>query len=399
MGVFPWHHRWNVLAFTVFAQTVVVGLSYCFPFWVVPWADEFQVSHSRLMLIVSLSTLLVGLVSPFAGVLFERHPPRRLFLFGVTLLFLVYVGMSFTRSYWIILGGYGLLLPLALVLTTNLFSQIMVARWFDENRGFAMGISALGVSFGAFLLPPIATALLGQYGWHETFRILAFAALLLLVPTGLLVLSREPEASVGQAHPHGGGESGITTASLLKNPRFWLIAFGFGSITFACMPVQFGVGSYARDLGISQQQAAYAASLSAVSFACGKLGFGRLADWLPYRISYWIASVLILLGISVHALADGLGGFTFGLMLMTLGQGCVLPISSGMVIASFGLQAFSRVLGLLWLFIGLSMVSPYIAGLLREGAGGYPPAFLLLSLPLLLAAVTMRAMPARPTQS
>lgn len=395
MSALPWHHRWNVLAFTVFAQTVVVGLSYCFPFWVVPWADDLNVGHSQLMLIVSVSTLLVGLASPFAGVLFERHPPRRLFLLGVVLLALLYLGMSFTRTYWIILACYGLLLPVALVLTTNLFSQIMVARWFHENRGFAMGISALGVSFGAFLLPPIATTLLGQYGWHETFRILAFATLILLVPAALLVLSRPPEPATAQAHPHDGGGAGITTATVFRNPRFWLIAFGFGSITFACLPVQFGVGSYARDLGISQQQAAFAASLSAVSFAAGKLGFGKLADLLPYRISYWIAAALILLGIAVHALADGLGPFTLGLMLMTLGQGCVLPISSGMVIATFGLQAFSRVLGLLWFFIGLSMVSPYIAGLLRESSGGYPTAFLSLTLPLILAALAMRAMPAR----
>lgn len=396
MGVFPWHHRWNVLAMTVLAQTIVVGIQYCFPFWVVPWAEEFQVPHSQLFLVVSASTLIVGFASPFAGAIFDRYPVHWLFSFGVVAFSLLYVLMSFATSHWVILLLYGLLLPATLVLTTNLFSQIMIARWFVESRGLAMGISALGVSFGAFVMPPIATALLAHYDWHATFRMLALSALVILIPTGLLVLTRKPDASSSpQTAVHGTTDaSTLTTAALLRNRDFWLIAAGFGFMLLACLAAQFGVGSYAKDLGISQQQAALAASLSAVSFGCGKLGFGKLADLLPHRLSYWMAVTLVLLGIGIYSSAGSLLPFTLGLMLMTLGQGCFLPISSGMVIERFGVQSFGRVMGLLWMFIGLGSVSPFIAGLIRDATGSYSTAFIVMSLPLLLTAFAMRAMPA-----
>ena len=395
--IFPWHHRWNVLAFTMLAQTCVAGLAYCFPFWVVPWADEFRVPHSELMLIISLDALLSGLASPIAGWLFERYRIRVLFVLGVIGIGALFTWMSLTHSYAVILTGHGLLLPLANILTTTMFAQIAVTRWFFDHRGLALGISAMGISLGAFVMPLIATWLLAHYSWHEAFRIIAAAECLILIPPALLVLARDPDhTAVTTAQSHDRPATAMSNTEILSNRAFWLIAFGFGSMTFASLPVQFALGSHARDLGIGQQQAAIAASLSAISFACGKLGFGKLADWLPARRSYWLAALLILVGIGIHSATDSLIGLTIGLMLITTGLGCTLPLSASMVIVFFGQHSFSRALGLLWFFLGLAMTSPFLAGLIRDHAGNYQTAYLLLSLPLLLAALAMRWLPAPP---
>lgn len=377
---------------TIIAQALFMGLQFCFPFWVVPWAEEFKVPHSQLMLVIVANSLMMGVVSPFAGMIFDRYPAHRVFAFGVCICCLVYTLLSFATSLWVVLFLYGIILPAGVILTANLFSQIMVSRWFMTNRGVAMGISALGVSLGAFVMPPIATTLLAHFDWRETFRILGAIAFVIPISAGMMVLTHKPDVAVVTHTPTHQSTGDLTLANtmLLQTRDFWLIASGFCMLQFACLPLQFGVGSYAKDLGISQQQAAFAVSLSAVSLGCGKLTFGRLADILPYRFSYWLATVLIFLGIGIYSIADSLLPFTLGLMLMTLGQGCILPISGGMVITRFGIQAFSRVLGFLWLFIPLGSVSPYLAGLIREATGSYSSAYLIMGIPLLMAAVAIR---------
>jgi MFS family permease len=376
---------------TLAAQTVIVGIQYCFPFWLLPWSGEFHISQGRLMLVVSVSNLVSGAVSPVAGAVFDRYPVRAVFSLGVLGFALLFVVMSLANSYWVVLCCYGFLLPIASVLTTTLFAQITLARWFVSQRGLAMGISACGVSLGAFVLPPIATALLSRMDWHATFRVLG-VAVTALIPIGLLVL-RSPEhgspprpmlAAVVDETPV------YTAAQVLREGDFWRIALGFGCILLACLPVQYGIGSYAADLGLSQRQAALAASLSAVGFAAGKLSFGKLADLIPHHLSYRIAVGFIVVGIVLCCTADSLLPLTVGLSLMTFGQGCTLPISAAMVASRFPMRSFGQVLGLLWMIVGLSSLSAYLAGLVRDASGSYPLAFTLLTIPLLGALYVLR---------
>jgi MFS family permease len=299
--------------------------------------------------------------------------------------------MSFAHSYWIILCCYGFLLPMATVLTTTLFAQITISRWFLSERGLAIGISACGVSLGAFALPPIATALLARLGWHDAFRVLALLVVF-LIPVGLIVLGAREPALRAPAKVEGARNDGPAHSyrEVLRDSGFWRIALGFGAILLACLPVQYGIGSYAADLGLSQSQAALAASLSALTFAAGKLSFGKLADTIPHHLSYRLAVAFIAVGIGTCSTAKSLLPLTVGLSLMTFGQGCVLPISAAMVASRFEMRSFGRVLGLLWMVVGLSSWSAYLAGVIRDAAGSYALAFILLTLPLAAAAYVLR---------
>jgi MFS family permease len=392
--ILPWHHRWNVLAMTVISLTVVVGLQYCFPFWVVPWAEEFNVPHSQLLLIVSLGAVVLSLASPFAGIMYDRYPAHWLYGIGVLIVCGLYGAVSFATSHWVILLCIGLVLPMGMVLTTNLFSQLMISRWFVANRGLAMGIGALGVAFGAALLPPVATKMLSSFGWRSTFQILAICAFVILMPSGLWIFSRSTDASDVQEH---GDRDVYTTFGLLLDKNFWLIAAGFGCLLMTCVAVQFSVGSYAKDLGISQQHAAYAASFSAVSLACGKLFFGKLTDLLPHRVCYWISVTIVILGIGVTSSATSFLLLSLGMVLVMFGQGCMMPGSIAMVISCFGVRSLGKVLGLLWLFIGMGAFSPYLAGLVRDLTGNYSIAYPLLTTPLLAMAIAMRSMSSKRT--
>src|SRR3546814_13481357 len=52
----------------------------------------------------------------------------------------------------------------------TIFAPLMAntTRWFDRNRGLALGIVASGQSVGGTIWPPIARALDADIGWRET---------------------------------------------------------------------------------------------------------------------------------------------------------------------------------------------------------------------------------------
>ena len=46
-------------------------------------------------------------------------------------------------------------------------NQVLLARWFDRNRGKAMGFAYLGIGIGGTLVPLMATALIMEFGWRD----------------------------------------------------------------------------------------------------------------------------------------------------------------------------------------------------------------------------------------
>ena len=393
----PWHHRWNILALTMLSQALGLGIhQFTFAFWVVPWLDEFQAPRSQLMLIITLSSITMAMISPFIGIALDRFPARRLFCTGTLLLAGGLALISFARNHWEILLLYVLILPVGVALIGQLGCQTLITRWFVENRGFAIGLSAVGVSIGAFIMPPLTTMLLAAGGWRHAFQVLAALVIVLLLPAAWLALARQPDTA-GDAKSNLGSATATqwTTALLLRNRDFWIISCGIAAVLFAGLPLMYNIGAYARDLGIAQSQAALVASLGAIAFAAGKVGFGKLTDKLSHPLCYWIAGSLMIVGVTLVSQASGFLSLLLGQVLTLLGQGCVLPFTSSMIAARFGVHAFGQVAGLATFIMGSGALAPFFAGLIRDSSGSYAAAFITMLLPLALAMIAMRWLSAK----
>ena len=78
----------------------------------------------------------------------------------------------------------------------NLFSSaaspvpfgIVIARWFDQMRGLALGIAMAGIGVGTAVLPKLAAILVGDYGWRTAyFGLAATIVIFSWIPTVLFV--------------------------------------------------------------------------------------------------------------------------------------------------------------------------------------------------------------------
>lgn len=162
-----------------------------------------------------------------------------------------------------------------------------VSRYFNKNKGLAMGVTVGGSSVGGVIWPIVVNELLNKnqmsFGW--TIRIVGFIMLPLLV---LSVLTIIPPAKAEHHHEelpeqesHLVEEKGVQkkdVISLLKNTTFLLLCAGLAICYLGMFSPFFYVTSYAQSLGHSTSFAFYLVSIVNAASLFGRILPGLLAD-------------------------------------------------------------------------------------------------------------------------
>lgn len=380
-------------------QSLCVGMSfYCFPLWIVPLSDEFQVARSSVMLAIAASQVMSGLISPFGGYALDRLPPHWVISAGATAFVIGLILMVFAHSIWPIVIALLFLLPLGLVLTGSMAAQTLATRWFTKDRGFAIACATLGSSVGGFTMPPLAALLMSAYGWRTTIAIFAAATVLLTLASWRVLKKEPPPAEQETAHtpePHPSEPKRALvpawrTADLLRDINFQTIIFTFFPLMFAFSAIQMNIGSYAQDINLTQQDAAFLVAQFSLFALIGRIGFGKLVDKYNHCLLYWVIAGGLMLSLAVIISAASFSGaasrdlLRVGIGMLGLISSGYVPLNSIVIANKFGTRAFGQVTGLANTFLGFGTAGSFVAASLRDASGSYPFAFtlfLLLVLP------------------
>ena len=156
-----------------------------------PLHDEFGWSFRDISLGLTVCGLAGSVLVPVYGSLSDRLGVRpvalwSLLAFGLSFGALAFIPPSLAGYWglWLVVGivGFG---------STPVTWTRGVNLWFYRRRGLALGITLIGTSLTAILVPPLAAYSVQHFGWRLTFPILALLPLLIALPVGLL-LFREP---------------------------------------------------------------------------------------------------------------------------------------------------------------------------------------------------------------
>jgi MFS family permease len=201
--------------FSSFGQTFLISI------FVPRLLDEFSLNTAQFGALYAAATLTSAASLPFFGRLIDRCSLPRFSLGvgiglvcacfamamapNVPILFLAILGLRLT--------GQGLL---------SLTASTTMARVFEQGRGKALSVSALGYPLGEGLLPLIVVLMIHGAGWRLSWGILGVTIGLVLLPAMNSLLK-----NVAAVQPGGGRLSRNRLArGLLRDGRFYLLLPG-----------------------------------------------------------------------------------------------------------------------------------------------------------------------------
>jgi len=265
---------------------------------------------------------------------------------------------------------------------------VLLARWFSERRGRAVGIAFSGMGFGVFVMGPLAQWLIVSTSWRVASAALGVAALGVLAPV-VWLFAREPERGArapadarasagGDARSAPGAERALCQA--LGERSFWALWLAYLCTPLAVFPITTHQVAFAIDRGFAPLLAAWVFGMAGLMSIVGRVSFGLAADRfggpLAATVSYGCtaAGALALLALESDSRGGWLGVYA---VLFGLGFGARGPIITAMASDLFGGRRFGVIYGALSVGNGLGgAIGPWFGGVVHDVTGSYRLVFL-----------------------
>jgi sugar phosphate permease len=375
-----------VTAFLALFSIVGIAL-YGLPFFYDFFVRDLGWTRAQVTSGNALSKVIVGPLFGFAaGWIVDRFGPRRLMLAGIVMAGAALVGLGSVTTLGFFYACY-MLNALGNVCGGPLPNQVLLARWFDRNRGKAMGFAYLGIGIGGTLVPLIATALITEFGWRTALRVLGILMVAIAFPVAWFVkdspetLGTVPETGTVPLADHGGqspthgGQSPLSAT--LKSPAFYLLLVGsMCSIAAVGGTVQNLKLFLSIDLKLSQYEVARIASLVLFSSLAGRIMMGYLADkWSRKHVMILIYAI-VAAAIPLLFLADRPWARPLFAVLFGIGLGGDYMIIPLMAADLFGTLTLGRLMGIITTADGVAeATAPMLVAAIRDSSGSYAQGF------------------------
>jgi MFS family permease len=382
-----YYYGWNIVAVTILSQIAANGLTYnCFSLFIHDWSTELKAPISQLQLAVAAMALVAALSAPLIGAFADKYPARKLFGTGLIGIGLFYLAISMVTRAWQVIAMYGLLVPVALGLSTSITANPLISRWYARRLGLALGLSSFGVGMAGVLLPPIIAVLLPEFGWRAIWRVAGVIVALVVMPAVVLVIRDRPTEREGRhylvsdgsqdsaLHANGAPttEDQFTWREVVRRRNFWLLILIYLPLMAAYGGVGQNLAPFALSHGFGQQTAGQLLSVLSFSHMAANLILGLLNDKYGYRRPLTALATVVVAGTIALALGSGLRTVALGCILVGFGGGVFTLLAAAMA-AEFGARGVGRAFGMVMFFIPLGSLSPYVIAKVQETTGSYLP--------------------------
>lgn len=373
------------------------------PVFFPPLLKAFGWSRAKLSAGFAVGALSAGLTGPLVGWLCDRFDVRKVMVAGVALTAIAYFALSRTETYaqFVVIN---LAIGVGVVACTGIPSSIVVANWFNERRGLAMGISLAGASIGGALMTPVANRVIATSGWRIGYLVLAVPMVAIVIPLLIGFLRGRPDAAplvASETAPPPVELPGLEVKQAFAERSIWLITL----VQFLGASLWAGLGqhfiAYMLGLGYSATYSASALSVIFLFTTAGSLLSGPLADRINARRALaitWIGTaiaVVALLGAN-HFVALAVYVVLAGVFSGSLGV--LMPL---LMVESLGLKRLGSLMGLSGVFSTLGFAAgPVLTGRIFDVTGSYAAAlWMFAAVSIVCVGAVLACRPYEPAES
>ena len=284
-------------------MNLALGTLYGWSVFVAPLEERFGWKRADTSMVFTIAVIVFALSFVVAGRIQDKIGPLPCSLAGGILVSLGFYLCSYTTSlnylyvcFGVIGGlgnGFGYATPIP-----------VMAKWFPDKRGLAVGLAVGGYGAGSAIFGPLAQLkLIPAYGLPATFQILA-AIFLVMTIAGALLLRNPPAGyrpegwSPAAAKTAAAAARDFTPGEMLRTPTFYLMWVRYALGCSAGLMVISQLVPFARSVGIA---AAALSTLTLVVGACGNASGRILSAWMSDRLGR-INVLRVMIGISMAAM-------------------------------------------------------------------------------------------------
>lgn len=390
------YYGWVVVAAFFIIGTIMYGALTSFGVFFKSIGAEFDLNRAETSLIFSLQNLIASVLSFVGGWAIDRYGPRI-----VVLLIGISTGLSLlltsqTTALWQLFITYSLLFSVIGAVYTIIIST--VSRWFEKNRGIALGIAGSGIGMGMVIIAPFATYLITGFGWRTAYIILGLITWFFIIPLSriLKIPNGNGDKLHGEKKFHG-TKVRDNSKAVSKNSAEFSLRDAFGTRSFwlfgliwllnalGYFLVLIHLVPYTTDIGIPAMEAAIVLSILGVSFIAGRVIMGKVSDSIGRKWTAIICTLIISLSVVLLLKAQDLFlfyvfGFIFGFC-----NGGLDTAMAALVSETFGMRNIGIITGALQVNWGLGVViGPIVGGSIFDVSGEYFLAFLMTLIVMLI---------------
>ncbi len=331
-----------------------------------------------------------------AGALVVRFGPRLLIGAGALVIVVASVLLSVTHQLWqfyLLAGLYAAGMSSGGVVT----GPQLASNWLHKWRGLVIGLLFAVAGLGGSVLVIVGERVMGVYGsWRPSWLVMA-AIMLLPVILAVVFIRNRPE-DLGQnvdgvedpaqlaARPDKRSDraykclEGWSVREAARTPSLWLLVLTFGFSDYVMLGMLSHQVTYlTKEVGISAGVAAGALALMVAFMAVGKAGGGWLADRIEPRKTLGLMSLMLAAGLLVLLFWHAEIALYFYVILLGVGFGGSMTQTSATLANYYGRKNLAAIMGLVHGTAALlGALSTTMTGVIRDYAGTYVPAFVVM---------------------
>lgn len=271
--------RWWRLAGGVL-MTLALGTLYAWSAFVTPLENEFGWKRTQTSSVFTLAVVMFAGSLLLAGKLQDRFGPFWISLAGSVLVSLSFLLFAYTSSLFSLYFFYGVLGGVGLGFGFGTVVPVM-AKWFPDRTGLAIGLALLGFGGGSAVFGTFANLVLfPRFGWRTSCMILSGIFLTMTMTAAFLlknpVSDRQSSEDISVTDMQT-SQRQFTPGEVLRTPTFYLLWLGFGLGSTAGLMVISQLIPFANNQGVAS---AALATLGLVVGAGGNVSGRVLSGWI-----------------------------------------------------------------------------------------------------------------------
>ena len=392
----PQNYRWIILAVCFFTITFTNGLTLgglvVFDRELLNYLTEVtgeEVLRQDLKLKDAITLWSTAVFAFLAGIIIDRIGVRSLMMSGLLILsatFYFYAQSDSLMDMYIIHIFQGLVLSVS----GMVINVILISKWFNDNRGLAIGVLLAGTSVGNGVFPQINTYLLtiSDGDWRQVMMWLALIPLA-YIPVIFALIKENPEDVQANEKNYDEDEfkkasiqTGFTLEQTLSSANFWFLSV-MAFCTFYSILAMIGHVFLMLDgQGYSPQVSATGVSIIFIGGFIGKVISGKLAEMIGRKKVLVGGVAMMLLGSILLVSAIFYKNpllIWIGLSLYGTGWGGLYTLIQLLVADLFGLIAIGKIMGVINIIdtIGGGL-GPIITAVIYDSTQNYLTPFLVI---------------------